>query len=107
MFKMEKLKVPCIHTRCHIVMLPLAAYADSMQNLGRGGTTAPNGLTYSSVLIPTLGSAGHQWGPVELLCLCLCLSVRSSASLFGDHPRGPKLRAAHAAAGHGVKPPEW
>ena len=35
--------------------------------------------------IPTLGSGGSQWGPVELICLSFCLSVLSSASLFGDH----------------------
>ena len=48
-------------------------------------------------LCPKLGTEGPQWGPVELICpsvrlsvslsvsLSLCLSVWYSASLFGDH----------------------
>ena len=58
-------------------------------------------IVYILVVIPTLGSIGPHWGPVELMCLsvlyvsvcfymCLyvCLSVWSSASLFGDHSCG-------------------
>ena len=40
------------------------------------------GVQRSDVFIPTLGSEGPQWGPVELICMCLYLSV----SLYG-HPR--------------------
>ena len=32
----------------------------------------------------------------------LCLSVRLSSLLFGDHSHGPWLRTAHVAAGHGL-----
>ena len=59
---------------------------------------------YSISIIPTLGSGGPQSGPVKHICLSLCLcvsvSVGSSASLFGEHLRGPYFSAAHAAAGH-------
>ena len=37
------------------------------------------------LLIPTLGSRGPQWGPVDLICLSLCLYVRLPALLSGDH----------------------
>ena len=48
--------------------------------------------------IPTLVSGGPWWVPIELICLSLCLygslsiflclSIRSSTSIFGDHSCG-------------------
>ena len=69
------------------------------------------GVQRRDTFIPTLGSEGPQWGPDKLICpylsLFLYLSVRSSAAMFGDNFPGLKLRAAHAAAGHGFKCPVW
>ena len=33
------------------------------------------GVQRRNSFIPTLGSGGHQWGPVEIVCLSICPSV--------------------------------
>ena len=38
------------------------------------------------------------------VCVSVCLSICSSASIFGNHLRGPLLCAAHSASGHGSNP---
>ena len=53
------------------------------------------------VFIPKLGSEGPQLGPVELICLSVCLSLRlsvgSSSLLVGDQRERPII--AHSACG--------
>ena len=47
------------------------------------------GVQHWDAFIPTLGSEGPHWDPVDIIWLSLCLSVRSSASIFGVHFCGP------------------
>ena len=43
------------------------------------------GVQRRNAFIPTLGSEGTQWVPVELICTSLCLSVCSYVYLFDNH----------------------
>ena len=36
------------------------------------------GVQHSDEFIPTMGSEGPHWGPVEIMCLCLCPYVSMS-----------------------------
>ena len=72
------------------------------------------GIQCHDAFIPSLGSRGPQWGPVDLTCPYLCLSLYISVSLSGcPHlflaikACCPSLRTSHANAVHGVKYPEW
>ena len=54
-------------------------------------------------ILPTLGSRGPQWGPVELICLSVCLSVSPSLCIYvflSVHPRQflEIICAAHTCA---------
>ena len=57
------------------------------------------GVQRHDAFTPTLGSKGSMWGPVELICpsvslsirLYLCLSVQSPMPLFGDQSVRPVI----------------
>ena len=57
------------------------------------------------VLSPKLESGGPRWGPVKLICLSVHLVTR--VTFWQSQKRGPQLKTAHEAAGHGFKSPEW
>ena len=66
------------------------------------------------MIIPQTGVRRNPVGSSRAyISLCIFVSfslrlfVRSSAYICGDHSRGPWFSSSHAAAGHGVKSPEF